>query len=138
MDPKQKHLVTAGGHITCVRCQAYSRHSKSQCNKPALRGKSVCAQHGGRSSGAKTEIGKEKARLARVKSGAYTKESRTRHSDTLLKLAMIEECGFALGLFVGERTKGRRPSGFKKITNPDQARETIRNIDSRTEGSNRS
>lgn len=127
---KENIIVLADGRITCARCQAMNRR-KLQCSKPALRNKRVCGQHGGKSTGAKTTDGKEKSRLARVKSGAYTKDSKSQHSKALLNLATIEDCCFALGLFIGEKTRGRRPLGYKKITNPYLAIETIMNMNLR-------
>ena len=45
---KTKILVlnTAGGKITCPRCQAMSKRTGEQCGAPAERGKRVCRFHG--------------------------------------------------------------------------------------------
>ena len=72
----EKLLITAGGKISCQRCQALSKRTKQQCGRPALKGKQVCDFHGGKSTGPRTAEGKERSRQAHIKSGLYTKESR--------------------------------------------------------------
>ena len=123
---KEKLLVTAGGRITCPRCQAMSRSNK-QCLKPALRGKQVCGHHGGKSKGPRTAEGKERSRQAHIKSGAYTKQARLQSSSTSLKLAQLESIGFALGLMKGTRTRGPKPHGFINIKSIDDVINTIEN-----------
>ena len=124
---KEKLLTTAGGKITCPRCQAMSKWSKNQCMKPALRGKQVCGHHGGKSTGPRTAEGKERSRQAHIKSGAYTKQARLQNSSTSLKLAQLESIGFALGLMKGTRTRGPKPHGFINIKSIDDVISTIEN-----------
>ena len=124
---KEKLLVTAGGKITCPRCQAMSKRTKNQCGRPALKGKNVCDFHGGRSSGPRTAEGKERSRQAHIKSGAYTKQARLQSSSTSLKLAQLESIGFALGLMKGTRTRGPKPHGFINIKSIDDVINTIEN-----------
>lgn len=58
---KEQYLVLAGGCIRCHRCQAKSKRTGLQCSTPAMAGKSVCARHGGKSTGPKTEAGRRDA-----------------------------------------------------------------------------
>jgi hypothetical protein len=53
---KAKYLQTAGGKITCLRCQAKSTRTKMQCGRPALTisSKQLCQYHGGRPHTAET------------------------------------------------------------------------------------
>ncbi len=124
---KEKLLITAGGKITCLRCQAMSKGTKNQCMKPALKSKQVCQFHGGRSTGPRTAEGKERSRQAHIKSGLYTHEARLQNSSTSLKLAQLESIGFALGLMKGTRTRGPKPHGFINIKSIDDVINTIEN-----------
>jgi hypothetical protein len=64
MDEISRVLVTAGGKIRAGRCLARSKRTGDQCGAPAEKGKQVCRFHGGRSTGPRTELGKEKIRAA--------------------------------------------------------------------------
>ena len=55
----ESHVSLIGGRISAPRCQALSKRSKLQCGKAALSGKRCCANHGGKSTGPKTEHGHE-------------------------------------------------------------------------------
>lgn len=111
-----KILLTANGKIACSRCQATSKRTKLQCGRPASKGKSVCNFHGGKSSGAKTEEGKERSRQAHIKSGEYTQESRLRHNRALLNLAYMEDLMHRLGMTNADRTRGPKPSGYRRLS----------------------
>lgn len=126
---KEKLLITAGGNITCNRCQAMSKRTKSQCFKPSLRGKQVCGHHGGKSTGPRTNEGKERVRQALIRSGAYTKEARFQEQIAKLKLAEVECIGFKLGVLEGFRTRGPKPHGFKNISSIDDFKKVIAVID---------
>ena len=68
-------LVAAGQKITCRRYTAKSKRSGNQCGLPAMRNKTVCDFHGGRSTGHKTQAGKARNRAAVTTSSRYTKEA---------------------------------------------------------------
>ena len=57
------------------KCTAKSKRSKKQCQKWAVRGRSTCHMHGGKSKGPVTKMGKEQSRQAALRHGGYTKES---------------------------------------------------------------
>ena len=61
----ETHIVLAGGRIRCCRCLAQSKRTKQQCQAPAMKGKSKCRFHGGKSTGPKTLAGRQ--RIADVK-----------------------------------------------------------------------
>jgi hypothetical protein len=115
-----KLLLTAGGKITCPRCQATSKRTKLQCGRPALKGKSVCDFHGGKSTGPKTEEGKERSRNAHIKSGDFTKDSRLKQNRALLNLAYIEDMMHELKITSADRTRGPKPNGYIKFTSLNQ------------------
>ncbi len=124
---KEKYIKTAGGRITCIRCQAMSKRSGKQCKKNALKESRThkCEFHGGRSKGPTSEAGKEASRLAHIKSGAYTKQSQLKHQLALLNLANLEQGLHMLGMTSASWTRGRKPNGFKKITTLDELKKAI-------------
>jgi len=81
-------LKTAGGKITCPRCQAISKRTGEQCGAPAERGKRVCRFHGARSTGTKTEAGRQRIVAALTKHG---RESRAQRERRALKLRELKE-----------------------------------------------
>jgi hypothetical protein len=114
-----KNLLTAGGKINCPRCQAHSKRTKLQCGKPALKGKSVCQFHGGRSTGAKTKAGKARQKEAVTKSGFYTKESSEARASSMRMLHGLEDAMYVLEMTSAPRTRGRKPLGYVPLKNID-------------------
>ena len=84
-------LNTAGGKITCPRCQAMSKRTGEQCGAPAERGKRVCRFHGSRSSGAKTEAGRQRIVAALTKNGRESRAQRERRALKLRELKHLFE-----------------------------------------------
>ncbi len=114
-----KNLLTAGGKINCPRCQAHSKRTKLQCGKPALKGKSVCQFHGGRSTGAKTKAGKAGQKAAVTKSGNYTKESSEARASSMRMLHGLEDAMYILKMTDEPRTRGRKPLGHVTLKTID-------------------
>ena len=81
-------LNTAGGKIICPRCQAMSKRTGLQCGAPAMRGKTKCAYHGGKSTGPKTKAGRRRIVAALTKHG---RESRAQRERRALKLRELKE-----------------------------------------------
>ena len=100
--------VIAGGHITCNQCQAMSKRSRQRCKAPAMKGKTRCAIHGGKSRGPKTEAGRQRCAQAKTIHGRETREARTERRLASARLAVLEEVGFLLGYMSGHRTRGRK------------------------------
>ena len=105
----EQTLTTLGGRVVCQRCQAKSKRTKLQCAAPALKGKRVCKTHGGRSTGPKTEAGRQRCTEAKTIHGRETREARIERSLASARLAVLEEVGHKLGFMNGTRTRGRRP-----------------------------
>ena len=105
----EQTLTTLGGRVTCQRCQAKSKRTKLQCAAPALKGKRVCNTHGGRSTGPKTEEGRQRCAEVNTIHGRETREVRTERSLASARLTVLESIGFAIGLLKGAKTRGRRP-----------------------------
>jgi hypothetical protein len=70
---KEGYLTTAGGKISCRRCQAKCKATQQQCRAPAVRDYEVCRVHGAR-GGPRTGAGLAKCAEARLIHG---KETRT-------------------------------------------------------------
>ena len=66
-----------------AQCTAKSKRSKKQCLKWAVRGKTTCHMHGGKSKGPKTKVGKENSRIAALRHGGYTKKSLKMHRESM-------------------------------------------------------
>ena len=105
----EQTLTTLGGRVTCQRCQAKSKRTKLQCAAPALKGKRVCKTHGGRSTGPKTQAGRQRCAEAKTIHGRETREARNERSLGSARLAVLEEVGHKLGFMNGTRTRGRKP-----------------------------
>ncbi len=118
----EQTLTTLGGRVICQRCQAKSKRTKLQCAAPALKGKRVCKTHGGRSTGPKTEAGRQRCAEAKTFHGRETREARTERSLGSARLAVLESVGFSIGLMTGGRTRGRKSN---QIVNALQEMELV-------------
>lgn len=76
--------------LVAKRCQAFRKRSNDQCGQFALSGKNVCAVHGGRSTGAKTQEGIERIRLANTTIGTESVEQRAERRQKLRELDKLE------------------------------------------------
>lgn len=103
-------LVTAGGRITCLRCNAKSKRTGIQCRAPAAKGKTKCRFHGGASTGPKTQQGRQRCADAKTIHGNETRKARAACAESMRRLRALEDLGFALGILKGNRTRGRKPS----------------------------
>jgi len=111
----EQTIATLGGRVTCQRCQAKSKRTQLQCAAPALKGKRVCKTHGGRSTGPKTEAGRQRCAEAKTIHGRETREARTERSLASARLAVLEEVGFEFGIMVGLKSRGPRPHRMAQV-----------------------
>ena len=118
-------LLLAGGRIRCRRCSARSKRTKLRCGAPAMKGKKVCATHGGKSTGPKTEQGKANSAKANLKNGKYTKQAQTEHSEASAQLSQLEDAMYLLGLSNAPRCTGRKAKGYRPITSLEGVRELL-------------
>ena len=104
-------LSTLGGRVTCIQCNALSKRTRERCRAPAIKGKTKCRFHGGRSTGPRTAEGRAKIAAANTLHGRETRAKRAEYSEGMAELRRIEDQMFALGMFpVGtKRTPGRKP-----------------------------
>jgi len=81
-------LITAGGKIRCLRCNALSKRTKLQCGGPAMQGKLVCRFHGGLSTGPKTELGRQICAAAKTIHGDDSRLDREVNRITMQRLRL--------------------------------------------------
>lgn len=119
----ERYLLTAGGRITCLRCTAKSTMSGNQCLKPALKSSRTqkCGHHGGANKGPKTEAGRARSAAAHLRTGECTKVAAAQRSLKNAELRQLEDVGFVSGLLTGERTRGRKPLGYKPLKTMQEA-----------------
>jgi len=111
----EQTLTTLGGLVICQRCQAKSKRTKLQCAAPALKDKRVCKTHGGRSTGPKTEAGRQRCAEAKTIHGRETREVRNERSLASARLAVLEAVGRELGFMGGTRTRGIKPHKMGQV-----------------------
>ena len=80
-----------------------------------MKGKRVCKTHGGRSTGPKTEAGRQRCAEAKTIHGRETRDARTERSLASARLAVLEAIGHELGLMGGTRTRGIKPHNMGQI-----------------------
>jgi len=95
---KEAYILTLGGRIRCPRCQAQSKRTKQQCRSPAIRGKRVCRIHGGRSTGPRTQQGRNRCGAARTIHGRETRGIRAKRQQALAELKLLERVGKGVGI----------------------------------------
>ena len=100
--------TTLGGRVTCTRCNAMSKRTRQRCGNPAIKGKTKCKFHGGRSTGSKTPEGKARQIEANTIHGRETRAIREERSAKLAELYELEMLGRELGLVNGGMV-GRKP-----------------------------
>jgi hypothetical protein len=102
------NYTTLSGRVTCTQCNALSKRSRQRCQAPAIKGKTKCRFHGGKSTGAKTAEGREKIAAAHTVHGRETRAIRAERSAKLAELYELEMLGRSIGMFEG-RMVGRKP-----------------------------
>ena len=115
-------LLLAGGRIRCRRCSARSKRTKLRCGAPAMKGKKVCATHGGKSTGPRTKQGKANSAKENLKNGKYTKQAQIEHSEASAQLSQLEDAMHLLGMSDAPRSTGRKAKGYRPITSLDGVR----------------
>jgi hypothetical protein len=110
-DIQSATISTLGGRIRCRQCSAKSKRTRVQCRAPAIKGKTKCRFHGGRSSTYRTPEGKARVAAAHLVHGRETRSIRKERSEGLARLAALEELGRTLGMITGPRTRGPKPKG---------------------------
>lgn len=105
----QGYFFTAGGRILCVQCTAKSKRTGAQCGSAAIKGKTKCRVHGGKSTGPKTQEGRERIAAANTVHGRETRKTRNERKLALKRLADLDSTARALGMITGPMTRGPKP-----------------------------
>jgi len=87
----EKLIKLEGLNQTVPRCQALSKRSQEQCRKGAIRGKSVCRMHGGRSTGPTSEEGRKRCAKAKFVHGWETRPIRKARAEKFREMRMLFE-----------------------------------------------
>ena len=113
--PKEQFLVLAGGRIRCHRCQAKSKRTGLQCRAPSMSGKVMCARHGGKSTGPKTEAGRRRIAAANLKHGLCTKAAIAKRQEIAARIAALEDVMHLTDMTTAARTRGRKPIRYEPV-----------------------
>ena len=97
--------------MTCTQCNARSKRTRQRCKAPAVKGKTKCRFHGGRSTGPKTAEGKAAIAKAHTIHGRETRAIRAERSAKLAELYELEMLGRKLGIFEGKIVNRRLKNG---------------------------
>ena len=126
--PPPGYLLTAGGRILCRQCTAKSKRTGNQCRAVALKASASnkCAFHGGKSTGPKTKAGRDRIAAAKTIHGMETRNARADRSLASARLTVLESVGFALNMFTGTRTRGRKPNRIAEAY--PELQETLRQM----------
>lgn len=108
---KEQYLVTAGGRIRCLRCQARSSRKKQQCGKPALKTskKGLCNTHGGRPHSPEVL---RRISEANIIHGESTKAATEQFRKDAVLIRQLADAVRVLKMGEGPRMRGRKPSGY--------------------------
>jgi len=96
-------------------CRAYLKKKTQCCGKPVVPNQSVCAGHGGLSTGPRTERGRERLASSKTVHGRETRALRALRSKISHELRQLEEVLYAEGLIHGPRIRGRKPSLWRQF-----------------------
>ena len=91
-------------------CRAFIKKKDVYCLKPTVKGKKVCAGHGGLSTGPRTQEGLNRIAASKLLHGRETRARRFLRSQICHQLRQKEEEMYSLGLIHGPRLRGRKPT----------------------------
>ncbi len=122
---KEQFLVTAGGRIRCLRCQASSSRKKQQCGKPALKSskKPLCPTHGGRPH---TPEVLRRISEANTIHGESTKAAKEQFRKDAVWIRQLADAVRVLKLGEGPRMRGRKPIGYCGVYSQEDVVRIIR------------
>lgn len=87
---KLKNGNPSGDPNSAPRCGAHSRRTGNPCKAPAMKN-GRCRMHGGKSTGAKTKDGIERARKANLIHGRYSAEAIQARREGMLKIRELRK-----------------------------------------------
>ena len=124
----------AFGRTLVPRCQATNRRGE-QCLKAAIRNKSVCRNHGGKSTGARTEEGKRRSREANLTHGDRSVQGTLRAREDGVRMRQLTDAVRVLGLAANvKRVRGKWPEGYQPIEDEAGVLDLVKKLRIRGEG----
>jgi hypothetical protein len=84
-------------------------------------GKSVCRFHGGKSTGPKSEAGRQRCAQSRFVHGRETTTMRMERRNASAKLALLESVGLEFGIMVGLKSSGPKPHRMAQVLTESHA-----------------
>jgi len=130
----KERLILAFGQTLVQRCQATNRRGE-QCSKTAIKNKSVCRNHGGRSTGAKSEAGKQRSREANLHHGQRSVQGTLRAREDGVRIRQLTDAVRVLGLGANvKRVRGKWPEGYQPIEDMAGVEELVQKLRIRQEG----
>ena len=131
---KKEGLILAFGRTLVPRCQATNRRGE-QCLKAAIQNKSVCRNHGGKSTGARTEEGKRRSREANLIHGDRSVQGMLRAKEDSVRLRQLTDAVRVLGLATNvKRVRGKWPEGYQPIEDLAGVEDLVQKLRIRREG----
>ena len=131
---KKERLILAFGRTLVPRCQATNRRGE-QCRKVAVRDKSICRNHGGRSTGARTEEGKRRSREANLIHGERSVQGMHRAREDSVRIRQLADAVRVLGLAANvNRVRGKWPEGYRPIEDEAGVLDLVKKLRIRGEG----
>ena len=111
---QEQYLITGGGRITCLRCQAKSSRTKMQCGRPAIKTSRTqkCQFHGGRPHSEETL---KSISAANTTHGHATKEGKEQYRQDSALMHELEDAIAVLKMGDGPRIRGRKPKDYKPV-----------------------
>ena len=101
------------------QCTAKSKRTSLPCKNPAAYGCRTCRLHGARKN---ILVGEQHPNFVH---GNRTLESQKQASEQSARLQMLEDALHLLGMTTAKRSRGRKASGYCKITSVDEIKKAI-------------
>lgn len=104
------------------QCTAKSKRTGLPCNNPAAYGCRTCRMHGAR----KAESIKRGKHHPNYKHGKRTLKAQAEQSAVSRRLQQLEDALHLLKMTTPKRSRGRKASGYCKITSVDEIKKVIK------------
>ena len=102
------------------QCTALTKRTKQPCKNPAAYGCRTCRCHGARKNIVR---GKDHINFVH---GRRTLEARLEQSATSRRLQQLEDSLHLLGMTTAKRSRGRKASGYCKITSVEEIKKVLK------------
>jgi len=134
LSTKKERLILVFGRTSVQRCQASNKRGE-QYRKAAIQNKAVCRNHGGRSTGAKSEDGKRRSREANLHHGQRSVQGTLRAREDGVRIRQLTDAVRVLGLGANvKRVRGKWPEGYQPIEDMAGVEELVQKLRIRQEG----